>query len=89
MDISYDAAKDRANRRRHGISLAEAARMNWSAVLERLDDRNDYGEDRYTALGLIEDRVYFVVYVDWGEIRRVISLRKANTKECRDYENGK
>jgi uncharacterized DUF497 family protein len=89
MDISYDAAKDRANRRRHGISLAEAARMNWSAVLERLDDRNDYGEDRYTALGLIEDRVYFVVYVDRGEIRRVISLRKANTRECRDYENGK
>lgn len=73
MDISYDPAKDRANRRRHGISLAQAARINWSAVLERLDEREDYGEDRFKALGFIEDLLYFVVCGDRHNTRRIIS----------------
>jgi len=86
MDIIYDPAKDRANLRRHGVSLARAAGIRWDAALEKLDDREDYGEDRYTALGLIEGEVYFVVYVDRGQSRRIISLRRANSRECKDYE---
>jgi len=86
MDIAYDAAKDRANVQRHGISLAEAARINWAAVLEKLDDRDDYGEDRYKALGFIEGLLYAVVYVDRNNLRRIISLRKASRREYREYE---
>lgn len=88
MDISFDPAKDRINMRRHGISLADARRIDWDSVLERLDDRDDYGEDRYTALGFIDEVLYFVVYVDRNEARRIISLRKANGRECNDYETG-
>ncbi|MGB9989727.1 BrnT family toxin [Massilia sp. SM-13] len=86
MDIAYDAAKDRANVQRHGISLAVAARINWAAVLEKLDDRDDYGEDRYKVLGFIEGLLYAVVYVDRNNLRRIISLRKASRREYREYE---
>jgi uncharacterized DUF497 family protein len=45
------------------------------------DTRRDYGEARMIALGLIGTRLYCVVYVDRENVRRVISLRKANNKE--------
>ena len=87
MEITYDPNKDTANQQKHGVSLAEAAQIEWDTALERLDDRNDYGEDRYQALGFIENRLYCVVYVDREEGRRIISLRKANNREYKEYEN--
>lgn len=87
MQITYDPNKDTVNQQKHGVSLAEAAQIEWDTALERLDDRNDYGEDRYQALGFIENRLYCVVYVDREEGRRIISLRKANNREYKEYEN--
>ena len=87
MDITYDPNKDRSNRDKHGVSLEEAANIEWDTALEKLDDRNDYGEDRYQALGFIGDRLYCVVYVDREEGRRIISLRKANLREYKEYES--
>lgn len=85
MDIIYDPDKDASNQQKHGISLAQASQIDWFTALEKLDDREDYGEDRYTALGFIENRLYCVVYVDRDEKRRIISLRKANSREVKDY----
>lgn len=45
------------------------------------DERMDYGERRQVAYGLIRDRLFVCVFTDRGEIRRVISLRKANSRE--------
>lgn len=87
MAITYDPNKDRTNQAKHGISLAEAENIDWDTALEKLDDRNDYGEDRYKALGFIGNRLYCVVYVDREEGRRIISLRKANNREHSEYEN--
>lgn len=85
MDIVFDAEKDRINRIKHGVSLACTTDMAWEVALEWLDDRLDYGEDRYVALAPIANRHYYVVYVDRGEKRRIISLRKANTTEVKYY----
>jgi len=87
MEITYDPNKDAANQQKHGVSLADAAQIEWDTALERLDDRNDYGEDRYQALGFIANRLYCVVYVEREEGRRIISLRKANNREYKEYEN--
>ncbi|HEY0586349.1 MAG TPA: BrnT family toxin [Pseudoduganella sp.] len=86
MDITYDPSKDRSNQQKHGVSLAEASDMDWDTALERLDARDDYGEDRYQALGFIGDRLYCAVYVDREDGRRMISLRKANNREYKEYE---
>ena len=49
------------------------------------DQRRDHGEDRIAGLGYIGDRLFYVVFVARGEVRRIISLRKANQREVKRY----
>ncbi len=86
MQVICDAAKDAINLNKHGLSLMEAARMNWDDALIWQDTRRDYGEIRMIALGAIDDRLYCAVYVARKLARRIISLRKANKKEFDHYE---
>jgi uncharacterized DUF497 family protein len=79
--IEFDTAKDEANRIKHGFSLADAAALEWDSALITSDARNNYGEGRYQALGLLGDRVCMVVFTMRGEALRVISMRKANARE--------
>jgi len=65
--------------------------MQWAFIdpdrLIRQDRRWDYDEERYQLLGMIEQRVFFVVYTVRNSVIRIISARKANQREVRDYEN--
>lgn len=85
MKIDFDFEKDKVNRIARGVSLAEAANLDWEAAVFWLDTRRDYGEDRYVALGYIFSRLYCVVYTDRADARRIISLRKANSREEKRY----
>jgi uncharacterized DUF497 family protein len=85
MKIIFDEAKDSANLSKHGLSLSEAKKLEWDDALIWQDVRRDYGEMRMIALGVIGERLYCVVYVDREEVRRIISLRKANNKELIFY----
>ena len=49
--------------------------------------RWDYGEGRYQLLGKVEGRLFFVAYTVRKRVIRIISARKANRREIRDYEN--
>lgn len=86
MKVTCDAAKDTENKCKHGISLSEAAFMDWDTALLWQDTRHDYGETRMVALGPIGERLYCVVFVDRETDRRIISLRKANQREFDYYE---
>ena len=83
--ITFDPAKDQTNRNKHGISLAEADFLDWSAALTWEDDRKDYSEIRRVALLPMADRLYCCVYVEREEAKRIISLRKANQREFDHY----
>lgn len=85
MDNTFDPNKDRKNQSKHDCSLEEAERIDWDNALEWVDDRKDYGEERFVALAPIGDRLYCVVYVEREGIRRVISLRTALSKEVKAY----
>ncbi|HEY1147511.1 MAG TPA: BrnT family toxin [Pseudoduganella sp.] len=54
-----------------------------------MDRRFDYREVRRCALGLLAGRVIYVAYVDRNQVRRIISLRKANAREVLKYVQGK
>jgi uncharacterized DUF497 family protein len=84
--LVFDPAKDAVNRAKHGVSLEMAARISWDWVLAIPDLRIDYGEPRQIGYGPIGARLYCVVFVDRGETRRIISLRKANSREVARYE---
>ena len=53
----------------------------------KLDSRFIYGEDRYLALGRVDGRVLTVVYTIRNDAIRIISARKANSREVNKYEN--
>ena len=84
--IEFDAAKDGTNRDKHGVSLGEAARLDWERALAKPDRRRDYGEPREIGYGLIDGRLYCVVFLRRRAVFRIISLRKANRREVRNYE---
>ena len=85
MHIEFDSAKDVANQTKHGISLSVASELDWEAALVWVDDRFEYGETRMIALAPKTEILYYVAFVDRGETRRVISLRRANRREVKHY----
>lgn len=83
--IEFDPGKDAVNRRKHGMSLAAAALVFESPILRRPDTRFDYGEDRWLAIGRIEDQLFCVCYTMRGRAYRIVSLRRASRKERQIY----
>lgn len=85
MKIEFDPAKDTANRAKHGVSLALARELDWESALVWLDERFEYGELRIIALAPKSKILYYVAFVNRGEVRRIISLRRANRREVKRY----
>ncbi len=85
MEIEFDPAKDAIDRRKHGLSLADAAWFAIDAAAVVPDERFAYGDNRFRAYGLIGTRMHMLVFTMRGEMLRTISLRKANKREIRIY----
>lgn len=89
MNVTFDPAKDAVNLAKHGFSLLDALGFEWETAVVWPDTRRDYGEPRMVALGYIGLRIMSVVFVDrppeQPTERRIISLRKANTREVKRY----
>ena len=89
MNVTFDPAKDAANLAKHGFSLVDAVGFEWHTAVVWPDKRRDYGEFRMVALGYIGLRIMSIVFVDrppeQPTERRIISLRKANTREVKRY----
>jgi uncharacterized protein len=83
MHIEFDPVKDVANQTKHGVLLSVAGELDWEAALVWMDDRFEYGEMRMIALAPKTEILYDVVFVDRGEARSVISLRRANRREVK------
>jgi len=85
MRIEFDRAKDVLNRARHGVSLALARELDWDAALVWVDDRFVYNELRMIALAPKTNTLYYVAFVERGDRRRIISLRRATRREVKHY----
>lgn len=85
MRIEFDPRKDVSNREKHSLSLQLAAELDWEAALVWLDERQDYGEMRMIALAPRAAILYYVAFVDRGQVLRIISLRRANRREVKHY----
>ena len=86
MEIEFDPAKNAASIRNRGLSLALATDFDFGAALIRVDTRRDYGETRFRGIGPLGDRIHVLVFTETASGIRVISFRKANKREVRDYE---
>ncbi|OFZ70891.1 MAG: hypothetical protein A2Z01_05100 [Betaproteobacteria bacterium RBG_16_58_11] len=85
MEIVFDSAKNAFNMAKHGVSLALAVELEWVWLMAKPDSRRDYGEARMIGYAPIGDRVFCVVFVDRSAVRRIISLRRANSREVKHY----
>lgn len=81
MEIEFDSRKNLLNRAKHGLDLALAKYLFDGSFKELPDFRADYGEERWVAYGCIEGRAVVCVYTLREDRRRIISLRKANSRE--------
>jgi uncharacterized DUF497 family protein len=81
-EFEWDDAKADANYAWHGVTFEMAC--DPFAILE-LDDRYGYGEDRFSAIGMVEDHLLFVAHTHRGDRIRIISARLAEPHEQRQY----
>ncbi len=86
MRYDWDEAKRDANLAKHGVDFADAEDFEWERAIEVPDDRRDYGEPRWIALGPIRARLHVLIYTRRGRRVRIISLRRANIRERKFYE---
>jgi len=85
VNYEFDPAKDESNLDKHGLSLADADGFEWETAVVREDARERYAEPRFEAKGYVGDRLHVMVFCLRAETVRVISLRKANSREVKDY----
>ena len=87
MNFKWDEAKNRTNIAKHGFDFGDAYRIFDLPMFTVLDEREDYGEDRWLGIGLLDERVVVVVYSEPdSQTTRTISLRKAFSHERKNYE---
>jgi hypothetical protein len=86
LEFEWDEAKARLNLEKHGVSFLTAAAIFLNERLERVDDREDYGEVHWIALGRVDIEVYRVVYTWRNEnLVRIVSAQRAGKNEQEIY----
>ena len=85
--FEWDAEKNKTNINKHGIDFIYACRIFEGPVLQSLDGRFDYGEDRYISIGCVDTVIILVViHTDRQGKKRMISARLASRQERKRYE---
>jgi uncharacterized DUF497 family protein len=86
LAFEWDQAKAKTNLEKHGVSFLTAAAIFSNERLERIDDREDYGEIRWIALGRVGIDVFRVVFTWRGEsLIRIVSTQKGSKDEQEIY----
>ena len=89
MKFEWDAVKEAANRRKHGVSFSEAREVLRSFLAITVDDvAHSLVEDREKTIGPSHrGRILIVVHTKrFEDVIRIISARKADRGEAADYE---
>jgi uncharacterized protein len=87
MQFEWDETKNLENIRKHEIDFADIPVMFKSNMLIELDDRFDYGEERWFGIGFLGLGIAVVVWTERkNDLIRIISARRANRHEQKKFE---
>lgn len=87
MQFEWDEQKRRTNICKHGFDFRDAFKVFDFPMLVAPDDREDYGEERWIGIGMLESRIVVVIFTERGDDTiRIISMMKALTHERIRYE---
>ncbi|HRK39668.1 MAG TPA: BrnT family toxin [Burkholderiaceae bacterium] len=81
MQIEFDSDKRGKTLAERGLDFARAAEVFANALVNVPDTRFEYGEKRFNTVGTLDGRMVVVAWTPRGEVRRIISMRKANERE--------
>ena len=81
MQITYDPQKRNKTLIERALDFADAEAVFAGHHFTAEDLRHNYGEVRFISIGLLQGRVVVLVWTPGGEVRRIISMRKANERE--------
>ena len=85
MEFDWDEAKRKVNLRDHGIDFICIEEVFEGETVTILDDRFDYGEERFVTFGILEGRIVTIAHTETDEMIRIISVRKATKNEEKSY----
>ena len=85
MQITYDPAKNQRNIEERQLPFDHVSKFDFESALIQVDARRDYSETRYIALGLLDGRLHVLCFTETHDGIRVISFRKANSREVSRY----
>jgi uncharacterized DUF497 family protein len=89
LEIEFDADKAMSNAAKHGVTFEYAIRAFHDPRRVVFDtSRSEDNERRLKTVGIIDGRVFTLVYTMRGKTIRIISARRANRKEERVYADG-
>lgn len=86
MEISYDLAKNENNIAVRQLSFEQVVAFDFSTALIKQDVRKPYPETRYVAVGFLGNCLHVLCFTPIATGIRVISFRKANPREVKNYE---
>ncbi|MEM7617021.1 MAG: BrnT family toxin [Pseudomonadota bacterium] len=91
MEVEFDPDKNRKNIEVRGLPFEDVVYLDWDNAIVWSDNRENYSEERYCALAIMpsDTNLYSVVFTIRSNIIRVISFRRANTRERRKYDGQK
>lgn len=85
--FEWDEDKNALNRVKHNLDFDDAIDIFYAPILLRRSDRNN--EERFVAIGFLDDRPIAIIFTRRGEVVRIISARRARKNEERAYRNAK
>ena len=88
MLFEWDEEKNKINILKHGIDFNDITGIFDHPMMTYLDNRDDYGENRWVGVGMLRQHVGVIIYTEQvGDVIRIISARKANKREVKNYVN--
>ncbi len=86
MKLSFDPAKSERNRRERDLPFERVHDFDFETAIIYTDERFDYAEQRFIAIGYLDERLHVVVFAEEEDSLRVISFRKANEREAEKFD---
>jgi uncharacterized protein len=85
MKIIFDPEKQLFTLETRGLNMADAGQVFTGKNVTMLDDRKDYGEQRFVTVGYMNGRMVYVAWTPRDGAYRIISMRKSNEREQQKY----
>ena len=85
MQLEFDSIKRDKTLAERSLDFSRAGDVFAGKHFTAPDERQEYAEDRFITVGVLDARLVVVIWTPRGEVRRIISMRKANDREKSFY----